>query len=135
MKRRTIALALVLFGCAAGAAGPLEPVWGKQPCDHCMMLLSESPPAAQALMSDGSRKYFDDIGCLAGYLGRTEQQPKAAWVRGPDGTGWIDAFTARYSAGHRTPMDYGFHADTTGLTFAEVQARVRAKSVSPAEEQ
>jgi hypothetical protein len=127
---RTCAFLLSLFalGCAADSSGPVEPIWGKQPCDHCMMLLSEPPPAAQALMGDGSRRFFDDVGCLAAYLAKSQVATKAAWVRGPGARGWVDAHAVHYTSGHRTPMDYGFLGDSTGLSFQEMQARVLAKA-------
>ncbi len=129
MRPWAFALAVVLgLGCESGPPKPEEPVWGKQQCAHCSMLVSEKPPAAQALRDDNARKYFDDVGCLVAWEDREAPKLKAKWVRGPGGEGWVPAETARYSSGHVTPMDFGFLADTTGATWDEVRAAVQAKS-------
>lgn len=129
MKRILLSLCwLFLFACEAGPLRPLEPVWGKQPCDHCNMLLSDPLPAGQAVLKEGERKYFDDVGCLAAYLAQPGVVAKAAWVHDASGTHWVDALTARYTGGHRTPMDFGFLAAKSGLTFQEVQAQVAQKT-------
>jgi hypothetical protein len=92
------------------------------------MLVSERQPAAQAVLADGSRKFFDDIGCMAAYLAQPGVVAQAAWVHGPDSDLWVDALTARYSAGHRTPMDFGYLAASSGITFAELKQQVAAKT-------
>jgi copper chaperone NosL len=116
-----------------GTDQPVDPVWGKQACEHCLMLVSEPRPAAQAVLVDGTRKFFDDVGCLVMWLQRSGQVPKHAWVRAHDGQGWTDAYAARFSDGHRTPMDYGFLSSLRGRSFEELQAVVRARSQQRAE--
>jgi copper chaperone NosL len=129
MRRVALALCtLFLLACDAGPPRPVEPVWGKQSCAHCTMLVSERQPAAQALLRDGSRKFFDDVGCLAAYLTQPGVVAQAAWVHGPDSDLWVDALTAHYSAGHRTPMDFGYLAASSGITFAELKQQVAAKT-------
>lgn len=128
MKFRSMMLALLL-GCATGPLGPEEPVWGKQACDHCAMLLSDPAPAAQAVLADRSRKYFDDVGCLAAYLAMPGVTAAAAWVHVPGGR-WGNALTARYASGHVTPMDYGYMAAHDGLSFSEVQTAVASKNAA-----
>ena len=121
------ALLVLIMGCASAEPKPVEPVWGKQGCAHCLMLVTEKAPAAQALLTDGSRRFFDDVGCLAAWLEQEQEPTKRLWVRAPGGEGWVDAVTATYSTGHHTPMDFGFIADTTGVTWAEVRASVTAQ--------
>lgn len=119
---------VLLVGCAEKAVGPEEPVWGKQQCAHCAMLVSEPAAAAQALTTEGKRKFFDDPGCMVAWEEREHPQLKGQWVRGPGGTGWVDAKTAKYSPGHVTPMDFGFLADTEGVSYEEVRAAVKART-------
>lgn len=100
--------ALALAACHEAADRPLEPVWGKQPCDHCAMLLDEPRFAAQLATPDGTHLYFDDVGCLAAWLREHPRAGARTWVRRDNG--WLDAERARYTSGARTPMGYGFVA-------------------------
>jgi hypothetical protein len=120
------ALAVAAPGCTPGPEVATDPVWGKEACGHCSMLVSEKPPAAQLTLADGTRKHFDDLGCMAAWLSRREDaHPVGAWVR--QGEGWVPAAGARFSAGHATPMDFGFLAAREGVSWGEVQAAVSAK--------
>lgn len=120
----------LLLGCESGPPTPVDPVWGKQACGHCAMLVSEKPPSAQALLTDGTRVFFDDVGCLASWLGREQVETRKLWVRSPAGTDWVDATTARYSSNNPTPMDFGFIAAESGIPWSEVRARVAARSAA-----
>lgn len=113
------------WGCK-GASGPTDPVWGKEPCAHCAMLVSDRRYAAQAV-DDGDHFYFDDIGCMVLWL---EQHARArSWVRGGGGTSWVDAGGARYGAGAATPMDFGFEPRADGaVAWDEVRAAVVRKN-------
>lgn len=131
MKRRAfLALGLaaaISFGACAKVDSPVDPVWGKEPCAHCGMLVSDKRYAGQ-LAAGGERKYFDDIGCMAlwveGHGGRAER----IWVKGSAGP-WVDAKTARFSPGAKTPMDFGFAPSESGeLAWDEVVRRAVAKS-------
>ncbi len=116
---RALLLALALLGCNAERE-PVEPVWNKQPCDHCRMLLSERPYAAQAIDPEGDRRFFDDVGCLADYL-NDHPGSYAAWVALDDG--WVDVAQARFVGDRRTPMGSGFAASADGgLDFTAVRA-------------
>jgi hypothetical protein len=52
---------------------------------------------------------------------------KHAWVRSPDGAAWVDAHSARYQAGQRTPMDYGFLSAPEGIGYRELDQAVSAR--------
>ena len=118
----SVVLAAVAFGCAGGS-GPVDPVWGKQACDSCKMIIGDRRYAAELLLEDGERRFFDDVGCLAEYL-RAHGSAGSAWVRDEHGT-YIDARRARYVTGVHTPMDYGFVAAAGGtVDFAAVMASV-----------
>jgi copper chaperone NosL len=128
MSMAFMVLMLGLMACHQGAATPEEPVWDKQPCGHCSMLLSDRRTAAQLLLPDGSRKFFDDIGCMVEWLSEEGAKPRAMWVRNPDGTGWVSTEGAHFSSGARTPMDYGYVASSDGLSFDELRQRVSEAS-------
>jgi copper chaperone NosL len=121
-----LAFSAWLAACDDGSK-PLEPVWNKQACDHCHMLLSEKAYAAQLVTNAGARLYFDDVGCLAAYMNASAERERAAWVHGP--TSWLPAREAHFSAGAQTPMGFGFAADPAGpLDFATVLSRVSEKT-------
>ncbi|MBL8608330.1 MAG: twin-arginine translocation signal domain-containing protein [Myxococcales bacterium] len=117
--------ALAAVGACAKADTPADPVWGKEPCAHCRMLVSDKRYAAQAAI-DGERKYFDDVGCLV--LWAKEHRAERTWVRDSASGAWVSAESARFQGGARTPMDYGFEARSDGsVGFAEVREKVLAK--------
>lgn len=129
MLRRALLVAfgtLVLAGCR-DASAPSDPVWGKQACAHCKMLVSDPQFAAQALTPASEHIYFDDVGCLASYL-PAHSDVKATWVRDASGH-WLETRTARFRGGAKTPMDFGFVVDATGpLDFKAVSELVASKN-------
>ena len=133
MTSRALVFSVLLWlGCDEGALKPEEPVWGKQQCAHCAMLVSQKPTAAQALTAQGKRLFFDDIGCLVAWEDREAPKVTARWVRAPSGTGWVDPTSAHFSAGHPTPMDFGFLPDAQGtVSFDALRAAVKVKAQVP----
>ena len=126
MTRALLALAasaaLICSACE-NLAQPEEPIWNKQACAHCRMLLSEPRFAAQLTTADGRRLFFDDVGCLAAFLHDERPALGHAWVR--NGARWSDAEHTRYGAVSSTPMGFGFAPSATGqLDFAAVKSAV-----------
>jgi hypothetical protein len=112
-------------GCG-GAGGPTDPVWGKQPCGHCAMVVSERRHAAQATVDGGPPLYFDDLGCLALWL--EGHAGAKAWARDAEGR-WVDATQARYATGAKTPMGFGFETDPKGAaSWADVVRESKSRS-------
>lgn len=113
MSRRACGVGLFLLlaiGCSQGANEPKEPVWGKQSCEHCAMLLSDKEHGAQLVTTDGDRLYFDDLGCMAAW---TLEHPGSAarqWVLTADTQAWVPTEKAGYEERARTPMGFGFVA-------------------------
>jgi len=126
--RRLFLLSLLAVGCATDHDRAVDPVWGKQPCEHCKMLVSQRQSAAQ-LVHAGERHYFDDIGCMVQWLAEKHLEARA-WVR--FGDGWVEADRARYRDGATTPMDHGFVANADGdVTFTELRRRVLSRTTEP----
>ena len=130
-RREALALAvlavLVVGACEDGST-PVEPVWGKQACASCTMLVSDPRFAAQAATLDGTRVHFDDPGCLAAWLREHPGGAQHAWVRSAAAT-WIDARSARYTAGQRSPMGYGFAPAEAGeATWSDVEAEAARRN-------
>ena len=125
-RRRLIAAslsAILLVACARTDA-PTEPVWGKEPCAHCKMLVSDRRYAAQIVDEAGERRFFDDVGCMVLWMDGREP-PERAWVRESTSGAWLDPRAAAYEPGARTPMDFGFEARSGGgLAFDAVRAAV-----------
>jgi copper chaperone NosL len=128
MKRRIFILLALACAACAEAVEPVDPVWGKQPCASCGMVVGDRRHAAQLLPASGARVYFDDPGCLVTYLAERKIAPQGVWVREAGGERWLDARTARYVKGARTPMDFGFEARADeGVSFDAFSAEVREK--------
>lgn len=127
MRRRELLLGaagLVLFACTK-TDEPVDPVWGKEPCVHCKMLVSDRRYAGQ-VVADGDRRYFDDIGCMVGWL--EGKKAERMWVRDAALGGWLEAKSARYVEGARTPMDFGFEARAEGgVGWDEMRDKVIAR--------
>jgi hypothetical protein len=120
---------IAALACASSTAAE-DPAWGKQPCAHCHMLVSDPHTAAQLATRAGEHLYFDDVGCLIEHLaGRSGERPRA-WIRDANGQ-WLDAFSARYRSGASTPMGYGIVADPHGsLDFFHAQHEVALHRVA-----
>jgi copper chaperone NosL len=129
-RRRVIGVLLGAFAAVAckSSDAPTEPVWGKEPCAYCKMLVSDKRYAAQVIDDNGEHRFFDDIGCMVRWMD-ARRPPALAWVREPPSGAWLDARTARYVQGARTPMDFGFEARSGGeLAFEAVRVAVREKN-------
>jgi len=127
--KRFVASTLFVLGmaCQSSADVPTDPVWGKQACSSCAMLVSGPRFAAQILTAQGDHLYFDDVGCMATFLARHKDAPSHAWVRDAKGN-WVTADRARFSKGARTPMDYGFEFSETGpLSWTAVEEAARER--------
>ena len=113
-RRHAISFAIAIaIGLGAVACEKLDaaadPVWGKEPCGHCAMLVGDRLHAAQ-VVAGGERKFFDDIGCFVLWAEEHPGAAQKAWVRDAETPRWIDARSASYAHGARTPMDFGFEA-------------------------
>lgn len=129
VRRSIVAYLVVLVACSE-ATTAVEPVWGKQPCAHCHMLVSDPTTAAQLLTQAGERLHFDDVGCLIEYVAARGGEVALAWVRDARGQ-WGNALRARYRSGGSTPMGYGFVVDERGaLEFTELQREIAQRGIA-----
>lgn len=144
-------LVLVLTG-AIPACTPQRPraiAWGREPCGHCHMTLADPRFAAESLTRTGKALVFDDVACLAAWLGETRTVVASSWVANFAAPGeWLRADTAVYlqSDTLRTPMASGLAALAPGrqadsvrsmlggrlLTWSEVLATPHRHSPTPA---
>lgn len=124
---------LALLACAPPAQGPVPIAWGRDVCAHCQMVISAREFAAQARV-EGRPHRFDDPGCMLLWLDAEERAARTAgelWVMDRERGEWLDARTAAWRSGERTPMGYGFAAVTAPragtLDFEGVRAALRAR--------
>lgn len=120
-----VGVLLSLLGCE-DYARPSEPIWNKQACGHCRMLVSDPRFAAQLVTHSHERLYFDDPGCLAAYMHAHPPDVARAWVHSE--ADWVQTERARFEAGASSPMGYGFVANAKGaLDFAAVSRAARER--------
>ncbi|MEW5853535.1 MAG: hypothetical protein AB2A00_32460 [Myxococcota bacterium] len=123
-------LGLFVLACQERPDVPVDPVWGKEKCAHCAMLVGDRAYAAQVTTKDGARLYFDDIGCMVQKLQEGEVVVDHAWVHHETEPVWLDATHARYRHGARTPMDSGFSAtreEQGTVSYSDMIKRVMQK--------
>lgn len=136
MKARvSLVLSAALAGVAVLAAcertdRAVDPVWGKEPCGHCAMLVGDRRYAAEIVV-DGERRFFDDVGCFVLWTEAHRAAAERAWVRDGASDRWLDARTAKYVQGAHTPMDFGFEGRAAnrpdGVGFDAMRAAVLAR--------
>lgn len=115
------------------------------------MLVSDKRFAAEIVLTNSERRFFDDIGCMVLWLDEQQKmQPARSWVHDADGQAWLEATAqALYFEGAKTPMDFGFEARAAGgptttttagagIGWNEMRGKVRQRlarqrSASPSE--
>lgn len=128
--RGSIVAYLVVLVACSDATTATDPVWGKQPCAHCHMLVSDPATAAQLRTHTGERLHFDDVGCLVEHVAARGGEVDLAWVRDARGQ-WVNALRARYRSGASTPMGYGFVVDERGsLDFTRLQREIAQRGIA-----
>lgn len=117
----------LLLACGEPDHGPVAIHWDRDTCERCQMAISDPRFAVEVRARAGERVHrFDDLGCALAWL---DQHPSAAgarpaelWVRHLEGERWLDAFSAAYRAGRKSPMGYGFGALADPGTHAGADA-------------
>jgi copper chaperone NosL len=125
MSRLLLVLAastVASFTACGGAAGPAPVDTKNDTCNFCRMSVSDPHLAAQIVAPGEEPRFFDDIGCLAGYL-REHSLPARATIYVADHrtAEWVDANRAIFarSARRSTPMGSGLIAHATTASRAD----------------
>ena len=130
MNARVVVLVAALVVSCEDATTPVDPVWGKQACASCTMLVSDPRFAAEVATRDGARVFFDDPGCMASWLLEHPGQGRYEWVR-TAAASWIDARSARFARGQTSPMNYGFApAESGDAAWSDVEAEASRRAAS-----
>ena len=134
--RGLVTLALTLTAAACGTPGPRPLAFGAEQCGHCHMTLADPRFAGELVTTTGKTIPFDDVGCLAMYVGTggmTRDQIASLWVSDfahPDSL--FDANQAVFlrSDSLHTPMDYHVVAFRQGRTADSVRAALGGELLS-----
>lgn len=120
-------LIFLSIACEKGMAKPQEPIWGKESCGRCRMILSEKRYAVQRILNSGQIIFYDDMNCAL--LDPTHKDEGKLYVRPFGGDDWVAAEGARYNSGFQTPMNSAIGAMKNGglLNFKEVQKLISGK--------
>jgi len=117
---------MALIGCSGDpGSGPLEVSWDRVLCERCRMVVNDRLHAAQVRIhsADGGSEvfFFDDLGCALLWLREQpsrDDQLTEVWVTDWRDGRWIDAESASYLPGQKTPMGYGLGAQATAVDGA-----------------
>ena len=83
-------------------------------CEHCQMAISDNRFSVDVRV-DGKNHYFDDIGCLVDFMVTNDKlnwlKDAKIYINDASGNGeFIDARTAHFYRGFKTPMSFGWGA-------------------------
>lgn len=120
--------------------GMLPIKWDRDTCARCGMVISDRRFAAQLRGGPKNTAFkFDDIGCAATWC--SEKLSLHPWMNDPAtrfwvaefgsaGERWLDARSAHYAKGPRSPMgyDFGAHASAVpgSVAYAALSTQVSA---------
>ncbi len=100
---------VVATGNTRQAVIPFQP--GQYQCAQCKMPIQTQKFSAEVVIKNGKTWFFDDIGCMALWLGNQPFRKSATvWVYTLDTRRWINGRQAWYTQWAQTPMGYGFAA-------------------------
>jgi len=104
-------------GCNSKPKGSVETMhWDRDMCERCKMAISERKFAVEAIDMKKNKTYrFDDLGCAVLWMNENKiplDDNIKLWITDAKTGKWIDAKSAIYIDGVRTPMDYGFASYT-----------------------
>ncbi|TFG48718.1 MAG: hypothetical protein E4H38_06045 [Gemmatimonadales bacterium] len=110
MRRWTLLVLLGVVACGPGTPRPIA--YGAEPCTHCHMTISDPRFVAEAVLTTGKVLAFDDIGCLATWLGTAQEPVETVWVASFTDHEWLRAEEATFlrTDSLRTPMASGLIA-------------------------
>jgi copper chaperone NosL len=110
MKRAIPLLLFLTLACASGPPQPAALSLGNDACSHCRMVVSDAHFAAQLVAPGEEPRFFDDIGCLAGYLKTNPASPSAVTYVADHHTGeWVNAKFAIYTRVDSLETPMGSH--------------------------
>ncbi|NPA29981.1 MAG: hypothetical protein GXO33_07350 [Epsilonproteobacteria bacterium] len=125
---------IIKTGNTKQAVIEIEP--GEYQCAQCKMPVEKREYAAQVAIKNGKTWFFDDIGCMALWLGNQPfRQSAVVWVYTRDTHRWINGRDAWYTQLENTPMGYGFgayekHAENTLKLDAVIDHMLKGENLT-----
>jgi len=133
---RLVTLAVMLTAAACGSPGPRPLAFGTEQCAHCHMTLADPRFAGELVTTTGKTIPFDDVGCLAMYVGTggmSRERIGSLWVSDfahPDSLFDVNQAVFLRSDSLSTPMDYHVVAFRQGGTADSVRAALGGELLS-----
>jgi copper chaperone NosL len=133
---RPIALVALVVAARCGPAtgGPAELDTRHDRCARCRMTVSSLLTAAQVVVPGEEPAFFDDLGCLADWLGdeRPHGSDGVIYVADHRTGSWVEARAAVFTrvAGLETPMGSGLIAHESARSREQDPAAQRGSSVA-----
>ncbi|WP_017378599.1 nitrous oxide reductase accessory protein NosL [Paenisporosarcina sp. TG-14] len=119
----TLCVVLILSGCGSKDMSPRAIQPEVDTCAVCNMSITHEEFAAQAILTNGDKLIFDDLGCLVQYvLDKQESEIGASYIKDYESNEWIDTTKASfvYHKDFWTPMTYGvlaFESEQRAVQF------------------
>ncbi len=92
------------------------------------MEIDKSKEYSSTLVKNKKTYYFDDIGCMILWTNENKIKKVKMDVYSKDTQKYIDAKSAHYTIGEKTPMSYGFcayeHKQKSQINFKEVSVKM-----------
>ncbi|GAB3802782.1 nitrous oxide reductase accessory protein NosL [Virgibacillus kimchii] len=106
-----LSIAGLLAACGDAAYDPVDLSETDQ-CYTCHMGIEDEQAATQSILTDGTPRFFDDIGCMLMYLQDTDDEVEVSYVMDHNAGEWLDLSDAYFvhDQNIQTPMSYGFIA-------------------------
>ena len=117
---------LLILTAAACAGGPLPPAelspGGSDACSFCRMAVSDRRTAAHIVAPGEEPRFFDDLGCLRGYLHEhAREEGSRLFVADHRTEEWVDADAAVYARVPFVETPMGSHL----LAWTDEESRTR----------
>ena len=100
---------LLTLSCQERPSEPQDPIWERESCANCRMVLSEKRYAVQRILDSGETHFYDDINCAMKHHHHPHEEGKL-YVRPYGDEKWVPAEEVTYQSGLRTPMNSGYGA-------------------------
>jgi copper chaperone NosL len=117
MKKMMISIIVFLIVGLLAACGettyePVDISLESDQCYTCHMGIEDEQAATQSILTDGTPRIFDDVGCMLMYLQDTDEEVAVSFVMDHHSSDWIDLSDAYFvhDQNIQTPMSYGFIA-------------------------
>jgi|SRR5665647_1752336 len=104
---------------------PQEPLWEKEPCSRCKMILSEKRYAVQRILKNGEIHFYDDLNCALAHHHKDNEG--TLYVRPFGVEKWVLTNEVSYQSGLRTPMGSGIGAvkESGNLSWQQVKEKFK----------